>query len=211
MLRFARSVDGRLDRAINLLIRLRNLNRSTAFAKALAIPSHITPRERALLKELAAGRETIVEIGSYIGASAASMASASRPAGAKIYCIDTWQNDAMSEGKRDTFQEFQDNTALFSSLIVPIRGYSQDVVSSLSGKVSKIDLLFIDGDHSYEGAFSDWILYSSFLKSGSLVVFHDFGWAEGVKKVVKENVQPFATRSGRLPNLWWAEMGKLPC
>lgn len=36
-----------------------------------------------------------------------------------------------------------------------------------------IDVLFIDGDHSYEGARDDWNNFSPFVKSGGWVVFHD--------------------------------------
>jgi len=37
----------------------------------------------------------------------------------------------------------------------------------------KVDLLFIDGDHSYEGVKKDWEMYSPLVKKGGIVVFHD--------------------------------------
>jgi predicted O-methyltransferase YrrM len=37
----------------------------------------------------------------------------------------------------------------------------------------EIDLLFIDGDHSYKGVKSDWDMYSPLVKKGGHVVFHD--------------------------------------
>lgn len=37
----------------------------------------------------------------------------------------------------------------------------------------RVDLLFIDGDHSYEGARRDFELYSPLARDGGLVVFHD--------------------------------------
>ena len=36
-----------------------------------------------------------------------------------------------------------------------------------------IDLLFIDGDHTYEGVKQDWEMYSPLVRSGGLIVFHD--------------------------------------
>ena len=36
-----------------------------------------------------------------------------------------------------------------------------------------IDFLFIDGDHSYEGAGRDFELYASMVRPGGLVMFHD--------------------------------------
>jgi cephalosporin hydroxylase len=41
----------------------------------------------------------------------------------------------------------------------------------LAGK--KLDLLFVDGDHSYAGVKSDFEMYSPFVRNGGLVVFHD--------------------------------------
>ena len=37
----------------------------------------------------------------------------------------------------------------------------------------KIDLLFIDGDHTYEGVKKDWLMYSPFVRDGGIIVFHD--------------------------------------
>src|SRR6185437_13459100 len=37
----------------------------------------------------------------------------------------------------------------------------------------KLDLLFIDGDHTYEGVRRDWEMYSPLVAPGGLVVFHD--------------------------------------
>jgi len=41
----------------------------------------------------------------------------------------------------------------------------------LSGR--QIDLLFIDGDHTFEGVKKDWEMYSPLVRSGGLIVFHD--------------------------------------
>lgn len=37
----------------------------------------------------------------------------------------------------------------------------------------KLDFLFIDGDHSYEGAKQDYDFYSKFVKKGGLIALHD--------------------------------------
>lgn len=41
----------------------------------------------------------------------------------------------------------------------------------LSGR--PIDLLFIDGDHTFEGVKKDWEMYSPLVRAGGLVAFHD--------------------------------------
>lgn len=169
-----------------------------------AIHSHLEQRERYQLFKLAASRSKILEIGSYVGASAACFGAAKKPGEqSEIYCIDTWQNDAMTEGKKDTYKEFQANIAPFKQWIVPVRGFSTNVIEEIRLKTKTLDLLFIDGDHSYEGAKADWEAYKPFLKSGSVVVFHDCGWAEGVQRVIDEDAKPLVSRFASLPNMWW--------
>lgn len=179
------------------------------FSNIKKVTSHLTVFERYELFKLAKSTNTIAEIGSYTGASAccfgAALVSSST---SKVICIDTWNNDAMTEGNRDTWKEFQNNTHEYKSCIYPIRGFSTDVVQSVQTVANSLDVLFIDGDHSYTGVKADWEAYKSFLKAGSTVIFHDYGWAEGVKRVVHEDVMPFVDSYDQLPNMWWGKIGK---
>lgn len=186
-----------------LLLRLVNGHLAGAFR----IKSHLTTQERVHLNRLANNKAHILEVGSYIGASACCFGAEIKRIGTgKIFCIDTWNNDAMSEGNRDTFSEFSKNTAPFSEFIIPVRGFSTEVVEQVARQANHLDLLFIDGDHSYEGVKADWEAYKHFLKPGSLVVFHDYGWAEGVKRVIEEDAKPMVSSFGSLPNMWWGEI-----
>ncbi len=52
-----------------------------------------------------------------------------------------------------------------------------------------VDLLFIDGDHRYEGVMADFLLYSPLVKKGGIIAFHDvIAQADdfGVPKFIKE-------------------------
>ncbi len=49
---------------------------------------------------------------------------------------------------------------------------TRERVSSLLG-ARKLDLLFIDGDHTYAGVRTDFQLYSPFVRKGGIVAFHD--------------------------------------
>lgn len=174
--------------------------------EADTIFTHMTFDEKKELFDLAKGINGVfVEIGSYLGASSCFIAQGIKRSGSgsRLYCIDTWNNDAMSEGVRDTYDEFMKNTEKYNDIIVPIRETSENAVAVLQKQIKKIDMLFIDADHNYEGCKRDWDLYSQFLRSGSVVVFHDYGWAEGVKKVVDEDVKPLISNEGILPNMWW--------
>lgn len=46
-----------------------------------------------------------------------------------------------------------------------------DVKSILNNE--KVDLLFIDGDHTYEGVKQDYLLYKELVNIGGYIVFHD--------------------------------------
>ena len=37
----------------------------------------------------------------------------------------------------------------------------------------KLDLLFIDGDHTYKSVLCDWLLYKNFVAKGGIIAFHD--------------------------------------
>jgi predicted O-methyltransferase YrrM len=62
----------------------------------------------------------------------------------------------------------------------------------LNGK--KVDFLFIDGDHTYDGVKKDFELYGPLVKSGGIVAFHDVA-------VHPENIGCFV-------NLFWDEIKK---
>src|SRR4051812_39893579 len=77
-------------------------------SKAARIGTHTSAAERICLyldatASLKTGR--FLEIGSYLGASAAVLGQVvrrSRIPGSMVYCVDTWKNDAMTEGPRST-------------------------------------------------------------------------------------------------------------
>jgi len=167
------------------------------------IPTYTTGNELFALYELAGTLEKnsyALEIGSYIGASSLMIAKGLNNS-SRLFCVDTWQNDAMTEGNWDSYQVFQENTRSVSTKISALR-----MTSELAAEVclNQLDFLFIDGDHSYEGVKMDFDIWFPKLKSGGIIAMHDIEWAEGVKRVVAEDVRPNISREGCLPNLFWA-------
>jgi len=61
----------------------------------------------------------------------------------------------------------------------------------------KLDLLFIDGDHNYDGARADFDCYSPMVRSGGLIAMHD---------IVPDHMTRFGRATGRwagdVPRLW---------
>ena len=48
---------------------------------------------------------------------------------------------------------------------------------------SEIDFLFIDGDHTYEGVKRDWEMYSTLVRKGGIIAFHDVAGNYGETQV----------------------------
>lgn len=179
----------------------------TPLENAHHIPTHMAMSEKDVLFNLACSlpsKAVAVEIGSYLGASSYFLATglATHLYEGVLYCVDTWNNDAMSHThiKTNIFDEFLKNTKDVSENIIPIRSTSVDAAAAFT---KPVDLIFFDGDHSYEGIHEDWNVWKRHLNQNAIVVFHDWGWADGVKQVILQEVKPLVRKFDCLPNLWW--------
>jgi predicted O-methyltransferase YrrM len=119
----------------------------------------------------------VVEIGSASGFSTCVIGSALRANGeGRLVAIDPHiATDWNDEGPADTFGALTRNLrrAGVTEFVEVIRGNSADVALNWQ---KPIDLLFIDGDHSYEGVKHDWTAFSRFVSDFGVVVFHDALW-----------------------------------
>lgn len=118
-----------------------------------------------------------VETGSYLGCSALIIAHASN--NATLWAHDLWVND-WNELKgdpppevKDYFYEFYKAVKKnnFENRIIPIRGDSVYTLGIHDDE--SIDLIFIDGDHSYDGCFNDIMKAWPKLKKGGNMLVHD--------------------------------------
>jgi predicted O-methyltransferase YrrM len=134
--------------------------------------------------------DVCVEIGSARGNSTCAIAAGLKENGrGKLYAIDphmpTDWNDNLSI---DTFDILQSNisTLGLTDQVEIIRSLSEDAARDWT---RPIDLIFIDGDHSYEGVKRDWDVFVKYVSRFGVVVFHDTIW----------DLFPELTRSQRLP------------
>lgn len=172
------------------------------------IRTDLTPAERLLLARLACdvrrrGGAAFVELGSYLGASACFIAAGLHRAGGGglLTCVDTWRNDAMSEGPRDTWGEFHANVRPWERFIRTVRATSAEAAAAFAGPV---DFLFVDADHDYEAVRADIAAWFPRLSPGATVAFHDVFYFPGVRRAVDEFVAPRARAGGGERNLYWA-------
>ncbi len=118
-----------------------------------------------------------VEIGSANGLSACYVGLALKQMGqGRLYAIDPHTTtDWNDSGAMDSLRVMRENMRRFKveDYVEIIRDYSNNAAKNWT---QPIDLLFIDGDHSYEGVKSDWEAFAPHVNPFGVVVFHDTTW-----------------------------------
>jgi predicted O-methyltransferase YrrM len=166
------------------------------------IHTHMTAQELRALYDLASEATTVLEIGSYLGASSATLGAALSIRGGRLYCVDTWSNETMDEGTRDTFAEFQRNTAGVARVITTIRKRSSELTEA--DAPPPFDLVFIDADHSYPAVKGDFEKVRGWVRDGGTLAFHDVFFFEAVSRVVGEVLAGGEWQlAGKIDNLVW--------
>lgn len=110
----------------------------------------------------------------------------------KLYLVDIWQSIAQS-GDASSPQEWHDNN--FKAAVQRVFPYGDKVIvlKGFSAEKSKeipdetLGLVYLDGDHSYNGAMADLTNYYPKLVSGGVMAGHDFlNLSYGVNQAVKD-------------------------
>lgn len=120
----------------------------------------MSPSELEWLGAQAATMDSVVEVGCLHGRSAFAILSACP---GPVYCIDPWNDEA-----DQCYGSFMGSCGHFDNLR-PIRGYSPAATSEVDGRV---DMTFIDGDHTYESVMAD--IEAWLPKTRKLICGHDF-------------------------------------
>lgn len=90
-----------------------------------------------------------------------------------------------------------------------LQGNSQtyEMVSRLKQEIDGIDLLFIDGDHFYQGVINDFMLYNDLVNPAGYILFDDYNDKEcspevkfAVDDIIKSHTDKFRI-IGTLPNI----------
>lgn len=131
-----------------------------------------------------------LEIGTFLGRSAGILSSKSE----KVYSFDVFEKygaigDIINrEHYQLLFYQNPHSKEIVEKLVPPNVSlhYRETGCFDFLQKGS-LDLIFLDGDHSYFGVKEDFSETNSFLKVGGHLLFHDsIGYWEGVRKFIGE-------------------------
>lgn len=136
---------------------------------------------------------SFAEVGVWRGKSLIYMAQKIKESGkkVKIYSVDHWISSdqwlkANEPDGEAVYQEYLQNLAdnNVDDIVTTVRMDSVDGIKSIKGK---LDAIFIDGDHSYEGVVRDVAACYSKLKKGGFFAGHDYNNLDfAVKRAVDE-------------------------
>ncbi|MHB8908262.1 MAG: class I SAM-dependent methyltransferase [Syntrophales bacterium] len=158
--------------------------------KGMTFKGFMADDEATRLYELAreaARRGPCLEIGSYCGRSAAYLGLGCQESGGVLFSIDHHRGSEEQQpggeyydpelldpaaGRVDTFSVFRRTIEELSldDTVIPIVSRS-DVVSRFWR--TPLSLIFIDGGHTFEAAFTDYNCWTSYLLSGGYLIIHD--------------------------------------
>lgn len=172
------------------------------------------------IRDLLGYNKVYMEIGSFCGASASLMLQ--HPDKTHVICIDPL-NLSMKRfnGVKNQYNTLKDNLEKYKegtrSDYTIHKNYSNDVnlLQKLKDEDTKVDILFIDGDHRYDGVVRDFWNYHEFVNSNGFIVFDDYldaKFCPQVKKAVDDIVQEIQEKElpyeiiGSLPNYQKAKM-----
>lgn len=197
-------------RAAHARYRTEELNMS-----ALKIDGWMSDAEARWLALQASIHRNIVEIGSWTGKSSRAMGD-NTPG--KLHCVDTWiGTDALNgaqpaalPGVHKIIDNVPENwvydtfcthmRGLLGTKVIPLRMPSLHAAVEMSGE--DLDMIFIDGDHSYEGVKADINAWLPKLTPGGLICGHDWDHA-AVRRAVEELLPgAHATGTGSLWQRW---------
>lgn len=149
--------------------------------------------------------QEIVELGVFCGRTALQLAwGAEQGNGAHVTAIDPWDlpgnvySPPFTDAESRTWARHWVDTLGYADKITLIQGFSHEVaehwVNPDVGYGRKVGLLYVDGDHTKEGARRDIVTWAPHLAEGARIAVDDYGhpdWpgvAQAVDELVDEGV-----------------------
>ncbi len=150
--------------------------------------------------------KVIVELGTHMGLSALSMGLALRDLGegGRLFAVDCWEGDPQAGHYGETvYQTFlrRRSQLKLDDTIVPLKMYFDEALDKVA---TPIDLLHIDGLHTWDAVKHDWETFGPLVRPGGLVMFHDVNsvfedvcrfWA-GLSNTLESHTVPYSSGLG---------------
>lgn len=148
----------------------------TDITKAKSIEGWMTEFELLWLAERAVEHRVIVEVGSYLGRSTRALLDHTLGV---VYAIDDWK------GPRDVYMEKRERELLYGKFLHNVHEYiaSPKLVivvcdhRKLTMSPESVDMVFLDGSHTYEDIKADIVFWKSRMTKG-LLCGHDIQMTE---------------------------------
>jgi predicted O-methyltransferase YrrM len=131
-----------------------------------------TPAERDCLAKHAAGRRVLAEVGVWHGVTTARLRAAMAP-DAVLYAIDPYPVGRLGFSMQLRIARAEVRRVR-NGRVEWLRTTGADAARTLAPVVGgKLDFVFIDGDHTYDGLRADWEGWSGLIAPGGVVGLHD--------------------------------------
>lgn len=158
------------------------------------VNAQLSAAESALLQRWAKNRRVVVEVGVAEGGSAAEIREVMHPEG-QMYLVDPYHLSGTFRFTQRVARRAVDSVD--RGRVTWIEDFSLPAAERWD---HPIDFLFIDGDHSVEGARRDWDAWSRWVVTGGLVALHD---AATAAPGVDENCGPARIARAAIENPRW--------
>ncbi|HET6255860.1 MAG TPA: class I SAM-dependent methyltransferase [Puia sp.] len=136
--------------------------------------------------------DVLVELGVYLGQSAAYMAGLIKDSGKKVhfYAVDLWKktvDNDHADVNEDIFQRFWHNMNLcgVSEFITPLQMSTAEAAAYFREREISLDFAFVDANHTYLYVKADLENYKPLIKPGGVLAGHDI-YFDAVRKAVDE-------------------------
>lgn len=136
------------------------------------------PQVLALLEEHRP--RVVVELGSWLGASAIAMARSVRRWGGTVTCVDTWagelnEDGGSPDGRAPLMLLSCARAMVEAGVSASVRLIPATTVDAAKHWTQPIDFLYVDADHSRAGVLADLEAWLPHCKPGGLIVGDDYG------------------------------------
>jgi predicted O-methyltransferase YrrM len=155
----------------------------------------------------------VAEIGSFVGLT--TLLLAIYGGATRIYAIDTWEgspNDNAIDAAANVNETYQrlGRDEVLGTFLHNTKAHRPPIAFSIMPSIEAaerldgvFDLVFLDGDHSYEGCRDDIFAWWPKVRPGGILCGHDYGSFNGVTRAVNLHVPHAVTQ---LPaSIWWRQ------